>query len=99
MYAEVAAKWKEITALHLNNPLHATSQCSVDFQPFPALFYANASLLQLPFWTLITFGAYLLAKLGYGVLTFNDVPEAHEELMGQIDQARKELRAKGVTVD
>lgn len=56
-------------------------------------------LLQLPLWALVSFGAYLLFKLGYGVLTFNDVPEAHKELMGQIEQARKELRAKGVDVD
>jgi len=53
----------------------------------------------LPFWALVSFGAFLLFKLGYGVLTFNDVPEAHQELMAQIEQARKELRAKGVDVD
>jgi dolichol-phosphate mannosyltransferase subunit 3 len=32
-------------------------------------------------------------------MTFNDVPEAHKELLAQIDQAKTELRAKGVTVD
>jgi len=53
----------------------------------------------LPFWALVTFGAYLLFKLGWGVLTFNDVPEAHKELMAQIEHARKELKAKGVDVD
>jgi len=47
----------------------------------------------------VTFGAYLLAKLGYGVLTFNDVPEAHQELVKQIEQARVELKKKGVEVD
>ncbi|KAJ4305175.1 hypothetical protein N0V90_000706 [Kalmusia sp. IMI 367209] len=52
----------------------------------------------LPFWALISFGAYLLFKLGWGVFTFNDVPDAHKELMGQIQQARTELRAKGVDV-
>ena len=57
------------------------------------------SLWQLPFWALVSFGAYLLFKLGYGVLTFNDVPEAHNELMKEIEQARKELKAKGVSVD
>jgi dolichyl-phosphate mannosyltransferase polypeptide 3 len=54
---------------------------------------------QLPFWALVSFGAFLLFKLGYGVLTFNDVPDAHNELMQQIEQARKELKAKGVSVD
>ncbi|KAK8191599.1 dolichol-phosphate mannosyltransferase subunit 3 [Phyllosticta capitalensis] len=52
----------------------------------------------LPFWALVSFGAYLLFKLGWGVYTFNDVPEAHAELMAEIQQARKELRAKGVDV-
>ncbi|KAF2687363.1 dolichol phosphate mannosyltransferas-like protein subunit 3 [Lentithecium fluviatile CBS 122367] len=52
----------------------------------------------LPFWALVSFGAYLLFKLGWGVFTFNDVPDAHKELMGQIKQARAELRAKGVDV-
>jgi len=52
----------------------------------------------LPFWALISFGAYLLFKLGWGVFTFNDVPEAHKELMQQIAEARKDLSAKGVDV-
>ncbi|KAJ4350273.1 uncharacterized protein N0V89_008894 [Didymosphaeria variabile] len=52
----------------------------------------------LPFWALVSFGAYLLFKLGWGVFTFNDVPEAHKELMSQISQARTELSAKGVDV-
>jgi len=52
----------------------------------------------IPFWALISFGAYLLFKLGWGVFTFNDVPEAHQELLSEIKQARQELRAKGVDV-
>lgn len=52
----------------------------------------------IPFWALVSFGSYLLFKLGWGVFTFNDVPDAHRELVGQIAQARKELRAKGVDV-
>ena len=54
---------------------------------------------QLPLWFLVTFGAYLLFSLGWGVLTFNDVPLAHQELMGEIDLAKKDLRARGVDVD
>lgn len=54
---------------------------------------------QLPFWAIVSFGAYLLAKLGYGVFSFNDVPEAHEELVKQIEQARADLRKRGVSVD
>lgn len=32
-------------------------------------------------------------------MTFNDVPEAHAELMTEIELAKKDLRAKGVDVD
>ncbi|KAK0508550.1 hypothetical protein JMJ35_008826 [Cladonia borealis] len=49
-----------------------------------------------PFWALVSFGAYLLFKLGWGVLTFNDVPEAYQELMGEIEMAKKDLRLKGL---
>ena len=55
--------------------------------------------MQLPFWALVSFGAFLLFKLGYGVFAFNDVPAAHRELMDEIQVARKELRALGVDVD
>ena len=47
----------------------------------------------------MTLGAYLLGKLGWGVLTFNDIPEAYKELMGEIEEAKKDLRSKGVDVD
>ncbi|KAF1352365.1 dolichol phosphate mannosyltransferase subunit 3 [Delphinella strobiligena] len=53
----------------------------------------------LPFWVLVSFGAYLLFQLGWGVFTFNDVPEAHKELMAEIDEARADLRKKGIDVD
>ncbi|KAF2006849.1 dolichol phosphate mannosyltransferas-like protein subunit 3 [Amniculicola lignicola CBS 123094] len=52
----------------------------------------------LPFWALVSFGSYLLFKLGWGVFTFNDVPNAHKELMEQIKEARVDLKAKGVDV-
>jgi len=47
----------------------------------------------------VSFGAYLLFTLGYNVMTFNDVPAAYQELMGEIEVARKELKARGVDVD
>ncbi|KAL2759973.1 hypothetical protein ACRALDRAFT_1025597, partial [Sodiomyces alcalophilus JCM 7366] len=53
----------------------------------------------LPFWLLVSFGAYLLARLGYNVMTFNDVPQAHAELMAEIELAKTDLRTKGVDVD
>ncbi|KAJ3496520.1 hypothetical protein NLG97_g2601 [Lecanicillium saksenae] len=53
----------------------------------------------LPFWALVSFGALLLFRLGLGVFTFNDVPDAHKELMSEIDQAKVDLRKLGVDVD
>lgn len=54
---------------------------------------------QLPFWALVSFGAFLLFRLGWNVMTFNDVPEAHKELMAEIEMAKQDLRGLGVDVD
>ncbi|KAL6870341.1 Dolichyl-phosphate-mannosyl transferase [Trichoderma novae-zelandiae] len=53
----------------------------------------------LPFWALVSFGAFLLFRLGWGVFTFNDVPDAHKELMAEIEMAKVDLRKLGVDVD
>lgn len=66
---------------------------------YHTIYQTSIDVFQLPLWALVSFGAFLLFKLGYGVLTFNNVPDAHAELMGQIDQARAELTKKGVQVD
>lgn len=54
---------------------------------------------QLPLWAIVSFGAYLLSRVGLALLFFNDVPEAYETLQKEIQMAQKELRAKGVDVD
>ncbi|KAI4176383.1 MAG: hypothetical protein LQ343_001122 [Gyalolechia ehrenbergii] len=53
----------------------------------------------IPFWALVSLGSYLLFKLGWGVVTFNDVPQAHQELMAEIEVARKDLKSKGLEVE
>jgi len=53
----------------------------------------------LPWWMLVSFGSYSLASLGWGLWSFRDCPEAYSELMHEIQEAKNELRAKGVTVD
>ncbi|KAJ5180738.1 hypothetical protein N7492_003948 [Penicillium capsulatum] len=53
----------------------------------------------LPFYAVISFGCYLLGRLGLAIFTFNDVPEAHEELQKEIEQAKIELRQGKVEVD
>ncbi|KAI1074768.1 dolichol-phosphate mannosyltransferase subunit 3 [Whalleya microplaca] len=66
--------------------------------PLPELVQTEIVPL-LPFWALVSFGAFLLFRLGWNVMTFNDVPEAHKELMGEIDLAKADLRRLGVDVD
>ncbi|KAK6977442.1 dolichol-phosphate mannosyltransferase subunit 3 [Favolaschia claudopus] len=53
----------------------------------------------IPWWLLVTFGSYSLWSLGWGLFTFRDCPEAYEELMHEISQAKDDLRTKGITVD
>ncbi len=48
---------------------------------------------------MVTLGAYVLARLGWGILTFNDCPEAHAELVAEIEMAKTDLRRLGVSVD
>ncbi|KAI9294291.1 dolichol-phosphate mannosyltransferase subunit 3 [Neoconidiobolus thromboides FSU 785] len=53
----------------------------------------------LPFVALVGFASYSLVNIGYSLITFRDCPEAHEELMKEIDVAITDLRSKNVTVD
>ncbi|KAJ6104227.1 hypothetical protein N7523_010547 [Penicillium sp. IBT 18751x] len=53
----------------------------------------------LPFYAVITFGCYLLGRLGLAIFTFNDVPDAHAELQKEIELAKVELRKGNVDVD
>ncbi|KAG5977050.1 hypothetical protein E4U55_007082 [Claviceps digitariae] len=66
--------------------------------PLPALVQQQIVPV-LPFWALVSFGALLLFRLGWGIFTFNDVPSAQEELMHEIDLAKVDLRKLGVDVD
>ncbi|KAJ5632251.1 hypothetical protein N7490_008590 [Penicillium lividum] len=59
----------------------------------------NEVIPVLPFWAVIVFGTYLLARLGLAIFTFNDVPEAHAELQKEIEQAKIELRKGNIDVD
>ncbi|PFH47586.1 hypothetical protein AMATHDRAFT_67505 [Amanita thiersii Skay4041] len=53
----------------------------------------------IPWWLLVSFGSYSLWSLGWGLFTFRDCPEAYTELLGEISQAKNDLRARGVSVD
>ena len=65
-------------------------------------------LTQLPWWVLVSTGAYLLFSVGWGIFHFNDVPQANEDLLlvrsdvdlpQDIKTAKDYLRERGVTVD
>ncbi|KAF9219841.1 dolichol-phosphate mannosyltransferase subunit 3 [Gyrodon lividus] len=60
----------------------------------------SAQILPLiPWWLLVAFGSYCLWSLGWGVFTFRDCPEAYHELLKEINDAKNDLRGRGVTVD
>ncbi|OZJ04767.1 hypothetical protein BZG36_01862 [Bifiguratus adelaidae] len=65
--------------------------------PLPQTFYEQI-LPVLPWWSLVSFGAYSLGSIGYHLMTFEDCPGAYQELMGQIQEAKIELSAKGVPI-
>ena len=44
-------------------------------------FIHPATLEQLPWWLLITFGSYSLWSIGMGLLTLRECPEAYNELL------------------
>jgi dolichyl-phosphate mannosyltransferase polypeptide 3 len=73
------------------------------FQYIPVLFIdeqvAGEILPTLPWWFLVAFGSYSLFSIGWGLWTFRDCPDAYKELMGEIAQAKNELRVQGVSVD
>ena len=52
-----------------------------------------------PLWALVILGLYCLAQLIHGVANFNDCQTASDELRKEIEEARSDLRVKGIHVD
>ncbi|KAL7883113.1 hypothetical protein SRHO_G00007710 [Serrasalmus rhombeus] len=50
----------------------------------------------MPVYLLVVFGCYSLATIGYRVATFNDCEEAAKELQAQIQEAKEDLKKKGL---
>lgn len=70
--------------------------------PIPSILPAkiqNDIIPYLPFWAVVSLGAYLLGRLGLGVLTFNDTQDAYIELQAQIEKAKEDLKSKKVDTD
>ncbi|KIY50991.1 dolichol-phosphate mannosyltransferase subunit 3 [Fistulina hepatica ATCC 64428] len=53
----------------------------------------------LPWWLLVAFGSYTLMSIGWALFTFRDSPDAYNELLIEITEAKNDLRTKGVDVD
>ncbi|KAF8902197.1 dolichol-phosphate mannosyltransferase subunit 3 [Gymnopilus junonius] len=60
---------------------------------------AEQILAVLPWWLLVSFGSYSLWSIGKGLFTLRETPEAYQELLKEITEAKNDLRTKGVTVD
>ena len=56
-------------------------------------------VLWFPILTLAVFGFYCVLTIAYRVATFNDCPEAAEQLKQEIDLAKEDLRKKGLKMD
>ncbi|KAF0024578.1 dolichol-phosphate mannosyltransferase subunit 3 [Scophthalmus maximus] len=52
----------------------------------------------MPLYLLVSFGCYSLATVGYRLATFNDCEEAALELQQQIQEAREDLRKRGLNM-
>nr|ADD37963.1 Dolichol-phosphate mannosyltransferase subunit 3 [Lepeophtheirus salmonis] len=49
-----------------------------------------------PFSLIVAFGVYSICVIAYRVYTFNDVPDAAQELNKEIAAAKKDLKEKGL---
>ncbi|KAM8840073.1 dolichol-phosphate mannosyltransferase subunit 3 [Spinachia spinachia] len=50
----------------------------------------------MPLYLLVSFGCYSLATVGYRVATFNDCDDAAKELLEQIQEAKVDLKKRGL---
>ncbi|ORY81472.1 dolichol-phosphate mannosyltransferase subunit 3-like protein [Protomyces lactucae-debilis] len=69
----------------------------LDYVPLPAS--VKSIIPVLPLWAIVSFGAYLLGTLGWNIFTFQDKHDAYKSLLKEIEEAKEDLRGKGVTVD
>ncbi|EFO25379.1 dolichol Phosphate Mannosyltransferase family member [Loa loa] len=53
-------------------------------------------ILYLPIYAIFLLGIYATCNVVYGVATFNDCPDAEEELKKEIEDAKTDLRRRNV---
>ena len=52
-----------------------------------------------PVWAILLLGVYAVSSIAYGVMTFEDFPDAAAEIERQIKEARAEMTKRGVLRD
>lgn len=57
---------------------------------------SSLAILLAPVIAIVALGVYLLSRLVWGVLSYEDFPEASKEIEGQIEEAKKELRKRKI---
>ena len=68
---------------------------------FFGLYYATedvniVTIAQLPLALIVYFGCYALINIGYHMIVLEDCKDAQDELLVEIERARKDLRSKGM---
>jgi Dolichol-phosphate mannosyltransferase subunit 3 (DPM3) len=58
--------------------------------------YTDIGVVLAPLWCVVGLGVYLLSLLLYGVLTYQDCPEAARELEKEISEAKNEMKQRGI---
>ncbi|MFH4976539.1 hypothetical protein AB6A40_003248 [Gnathostoma spinigerum] len=56
--------------------------------------YTN--ILMLPVYIAVLFGIYAVCSVLYGVATFNECPQAGIELKAEIEEAKADLKRRGI---
>jgi dolichyl-phosphate mannosyltransferase polypeptide 3 len=57
---------------------------------------ANIIIPWAPLWLLIVLGVYALGCIGYGMISSRDYPEAALELEQEIQEAKAEMKRRGI---
>ena len=56
----------------------------------------DIALQWAPLWGILGLGLYAAIKIIYGLITFQDFPEAAAELERQVEEARAEMKRRGI---
>ncbi|VDD92413.1 unnamed protein product [Enterobius vermicularis] len=65
-----------------------------DWLPLPESW--RSTILYIPVYAIVMLGVYAVCSVLYGVATFNDCPLAQSELMKEVQEAKEDLKARGV---